>query len=803
MAALPQCIQSAKELYDLKSRYKDASILISAIYSESMVIAASLSQVQNLLQHDGLQSKPQLLETLDRALTGCRVVYGCLEEEVRELVAKTEADDLRFKDRAKFLWKEDTFKELLTQIRGQQSALSLLIQGLQMESIADIKKLVESNSVTLDQVVKRSKTLRQSHPRIRVPDSLFDHPPESVETADVESILRATEFSFDDEVINSRAYRRAMALYTSKHEAEEPHKSASETEKDAPPAYETPIEDLPSAEKSIMEDQIAEAESTKDPAQKSPVDQDDGTIFKDNHQDAFDSIEKDFLPYMPRITSTAPYLTASAANASDRQAKQPRTTPAQTAPTADDDEMTSLVEEEAPPLPPRRPSGHQLSSISSETSIDEPVSPDGSTDVSILPSICSSTSLASSCTTQEVASIRNVVSRKAMRKPLPANRRGTDDVLPTTRSLSSSFESPTTRSTLQNTEIHALWVSIIDADRTYIERITKFRKMFYDNVIRQWPRLEKHLEAILACEQLAGLDKDILLSVVEQQVAGSDGSICDPAVFEHWVNKAYTMYRDYCQKMPHAVSSLKITQERDTKFIPFVNTVGLSLAWFGKSWQDYIKLPLTQLDLYTDKLQEVMKIVETLNDPAAFQETRRLQRALGAIEWLKTVTMAVLEDAESKEEIQNLEKRIHTLDATIFSQLRLLDSSRRVLCQGGMAIKLKSEGSWQAVHVMLLDNFLLWGKVKTQKKVKGDRVVVLDTPLPVDDLEVTTPGEENHFEKATMFDELPRGSVLYTIAVRNKTSQKKPHTLGALGFENRKVWLQCLTAVTAGHKAST
>ena len=129
MAALPQCIQSAKELYDLKSRYKDASVLISAIYSESMVIAASLSQVQNLLQHDGLQSKPQLLETLDRALTGCRVVYGCLEEEVRSLVAKTEADDLRFKDRAKFLWKEDTFKELLTQIRGQQSALSLLIQA--------------------------------------------------------------------------------------------------------------------------------------------------------------------------------------------------------------------------------------------------------------------------------------------------------------------------------------------------------------------------------------------------------------------------------------------------------------------------------------------------------------------------------------------------------------------------------------------------------------------------------------------------------------------------------------------------
>jgi len=37
MAALPGLINSAKDLYDLRSRYKDASVLISAIYSESMV----------------------------------------------------------------------------------------------------------------------------------------------------------------------------------------------------------------------------------------------------------------------------------------------------------------------------------------------------------------------------------------------------------------------------------------------------------------------------------------------------------------------------------------------------------------------------------------------------------------------------------------------------------------------------------------------------------------------------------------------------------------------------------------------
>lgn len=174
-----------------------------------MVIAASLSQVQNLLYHETLQSKPQLLETFDRALTGCRVVYGCLEEEVRDLVIRADSDELRFRDRAKFLLKEDTFKELLTQIRGQQSALSLLIQGLQMESIADIRKLVNENSATLNQVVERSRTLRRTHPRIQVPESIFSHESgtyrnEAEDAIDAESIIKSIDFSFDDEVINSK-----------------------------------------------------------------------------------------------------------------------------------------------------------------------------------------------------------------------------------------------------------------------------------------------------------------------------------------------------------------------------------------------------------------------------------------------------------------------------------------------------------------------------------------------------------------------------------------------------------------------
>ena len=127
------------------------------------MIAASLSQVQSLLERDTLRSKPQLYETFDQALTGCRVVYTCLEEEVGKLADKAAGDYLGRRDRIKYLWKEDTFKELLHQIRGQQSSLSLLIQGLQMESMEDLRRLVEDNSKKLDQVRLLHRERRGRH----------------------------------------------------------------------------------------------------------------------------------------------------------------------------------------------------------------------------------------------------------------------------------------------------------------------------------------------------------------------------------------------------------------------------------------------------------------------------------------------------------------------------------------------------------------------------------------------------------------------------------------------------------------
>ncbi|KAF2854389.1 hypothetical protein T440DRAFT_388390, partial [Plenodomus tracheiphilus IPT5] len=659
VAAIPQIIQSAKELYDLRSRYKDASVLITAIYSESLVIAAALSQVQILLQHDALQNKPQLLETFDRALTGCRVVYGCLEEEVRDLVAKTDSDDLRFKDRAKFLWNEATFKDLLTQIRGQQSALSLLIQGLQMESIADVKQLVQENSVTLDLIVKRSRTLRQSHPHVTIPDSVFnDQIKSKVERAvDADSIAKSAEFSFDDEIVNSRSYRRAMAK---------------------------------------------------------------------------------FVRTQLSIQQSRPKQT------------------------------TGVKSEEAWPSPAE-------SKHTSETT-----------------SVFSKLSSASSYTVYDTSQTDPQLPRIHSRQPLPLAHKASYDISGSIR-LTQPAAGPSVPQSFRNADMHKIWKTLLDGEHKYIDRMIGFRKMFYQNVVRRWPILEQHMQAILIGEQLVQLNRTYLSQVMQDHISDADTTLCPPEIFENWTARAQKLFKEYCRKMPHAMSSLNTTQENDLKFSPFVNTLGLSIAYFGKSWEDYLRLPNIQLQSYVENLQSLVNIAEMTGHTAATHEATRLRRALEAVTWLRTTSSAQLEAAQSREENHNLERCLQKNAPGILELLRLLEPARRIIRQGRMAMKWKSQGSWYSVHVVLLDNYLLWGKSKPLKIGKEHKLAIVDAPIAVGDLELNYAHQP---QKSTILDEITRGTTLYIIAMKNMHTGDGPNMLGLYSSEDREAWWSSFMAVT-------
>lgn len=731
-------------------------MLITAIYSESQVVAATLSQLQNLLEHDTLRKKPELLETFDRALTNCRVVYACLDEEVRELVLKAETDDLKFRDRAKFLWKEDTFKELLTQIRGQQSGLNLLVQGLQIESIADIKRLVQDNSVTLEMALKGTKTLRQTHPKVKVPESLFNRQDIQGEGSDNELLQLDTEFAFDDDVVNSKAYRRVMAMALSRSRTrvlDDPKTGPREEESTALGTVRQDDESKDACSTIIPLTSGGEDAANVTPESDAKPESATQAAPANEHSDLFGTLERDVLACMPPATSINVQSTPNLTLTSTGNPSAGKLTPSPiTLPSGKYD--TVELEATLPPLPSRHPSND---SSAASTPQMRSVSSDNSMYTSDAPTTFSQPSAGSLYTIHSASATSPNLLARPLRKPLPpASKRSYSN-------LRDRIDAPSEHTPsipvppFRNAEIRAIWSFLIDSERKYIDRMTKFKRIFYDPVIRQWPILEKHLSAILIGEQLAICHEHHILRALDQNLLSAHPeTTCDPSVIEAWIPKAQQLYREYTCKMPHTASSLRKAQTADTRFTPFINTLGLSFVYFNRGWEDYLQLPRLQLQSYSDNLMNMVAIAETLTTPAAKQELERLRWALQAVKDFNASIAVLHEATQGKEDVQNVYKRLR-MDSDDLSSLCLLDPSRRVKYQGGMALKYRSQGPWIPIHAVLFDHCFVWGKTK---KSKGDEIPVTGKPVMLSDVEFSLPNEKHTFQKATMLHQITRGSAV-------------------------------------------
>ncbi len=138
------CLSTTKSLYDLRGKYKDAPLIIVSICSETSVISASLAQIQSLLlqrQHTADPVRPQpelpalLLDVLDQALIGCKVVLSCLDLEMRPILEGEPGSSppaAGWRARARLVWNENKLSELLGALRGQQTAIGLVIQLFQV-----------------------------------------------------------------------------------------------------------------------------------------------------------------------------------------------------------------------------------------------------------------------------------------------------------------------------------------------------------------------------------------------------------------------------------------------------------------------------------------------------------------------------------------------------------------------------------------------------------------------------------------------------------------------------------------------
>ncbi|KAM7211748.1 hypothetical protein V8F06_012850 [Rhypophila decipiens] len=231
------CYTTAKSLHDLQGKFKDVPTTIIAISSEMTVISASLAHIQGILvQKRGLSSdiwqeengqnddENMRLAALDTSLTGCLVLFSCLDQEIATVNKSRSVKNggqLSWFGRVRFLINNDRLQELLTALRGQQTAINLLIQLMQTDAISEIKRLLSENQPTLEANLHRTRTMRESldSSSKSVPASVLERTKSIIDRGKTATGTDAyshvapsdLEFDFDDAIVNSRTYRRAMA----------------------------------------------------------------------------------------------------------------------------------------------------------------------------------------------------------------------------------------------------------------------------------------------------------------------------------------------------------------------------------------------------------------------------------------------------------------------------------------------------------------------------------------------------------------------------------------------------------------
>ncbi|KAL8915652.1 MAG: hypothetical protein Q9172_006794 [Xanthocarpia lactea] len=213
------CVQTAKALRDIKDKFQGASLTVSAICTETTIISASLSRIQSSLLgspdeiSDKLRERPDLEATLDNALTGCYLVFDVLQAEIQKFTESKHSEFLNPGLRAKlrYVWNETAMQDILTQMRGLQTALALLLQLLGSETMAQLKQIMNNNTTVLEKLVQQNSHCRVTRP-LRTPQSIFDlsFTTQTIPYDNEESMISSTLFTFDDEVVNSQAYRRAL-----------------------------------------------------------------------------------------------------------------------------------------------------------------------------------------------------------------------------------------------------------------------------------------------------------------------------------------------------------------------------------------------------------------------------------------------------------------------------------------------------------------------------------------------------------------------------------------------------------------
>lgn len=74
----------------------------------------------------------RLATSFELSLGGCELTLNILNEQISKLTASSKSSKfLSFRSKARYVWNKAEMRDLLHNVRGQQSALNLLLNAVQ------------------------------------------------------------------------------------------------------------------------------------------------------------------------------------------------------------------------------------------------------------------------------------------------------------------------------------------------------------------------------------------------------------------------------------------------------------------------------------------------------------------------------------------------------------------------------------------------------------------------------------------------------------------------------------------------
>ncbi|KAH7244425.1 uncharacterized protein BKA55DRAFT_647451 [Fusarium redolens] len=241
-AAVYKC---AIEVKKIVGTIADAANSLSDLAEEVQLIQGALQGVEDALQdNQEAISRYKVEEVFSIAVKGCRATLACIKQEFELLFNRSD-----WKARFMVLWKEDDMKKLLGRLDRKRESILLLLQLLSLSSVREVQALVAKKQSALTVAKEDITALIPTYWSCRdtILDSLDKETVDSIyaDWENQESKLSTTEFDFDYEFFNTRAYRRALAQAQAKRSRQLPPRKELDT-----PARESnggimePVEDL-------------------------------------------------------------------------------------------------------------------------------------------------------------------------------------------------------------------------------------------------------------------------------------------------------------------------------------------------------------------------------------------------------------------------------------------------------------------------------------------------------------------------------------------------------------------------------